>query len=40
MHENSHLLCTYFRFSYAECRAFVNMFYEEEEREVERIQYK
>ncbi len=28
------------RFSYAECRSFVNMFYEEEEREVEKIQYK
>ena len=33
----SSFLC---RFSYTECRSFVNMFYEEEEKEVAYIQYK
>ena len=28
------------RFSYAECRSFLNMFYEQEEQEVEYIKYK
>ncbi len=30
----------YLRFSYAECRAILNMFYEEEEREVDYIRRK
>ena len=30
----------FLRFTYAECRAIVDMFYEEEEREIERIKRK
>jgi len=38
--EINHEVAQYLNLSYTECRSFVNMFYEEEEREVERIQYK
>ncbi|TRY81174.1 hypothetical protein TCAL_11847 [Tigriopus californicus] len=38
--EIGHEVAQYLRFSYAECRAILNMFYEEEEHEVEKIKYK
>jgi len=38
--EISHQVAEYIRFSYAELRSFLNMFYEEEEREADRIRAK
>ena len=38
--EIHHEVAQYLRFSYTECRNMVNMFYEEEEKEVERIRMK
>ena len=38
--EVRHEVAQYLRFSYAECRAILNMFYEEEEREVDYIRRK
>ena len=38
--EIRHEVAQYLRFSYTECRNMVNMFYEEEEKEVERIRMK
>jgi len=38
--EIRHEVAQYLRLSYAECRAFVNAFYEQEEREVDYIRFK
>lgn len=38
--EICHEVAQFLRFTYAECRAIVDMFYEEEEREIERIRRK
>merc|ERR1719219_2888133 len=38
--EISHQVAAFLRFSYAELRSFLNMFYEEEEREADRIKTK